>query len=578
MRRILLSGLGIALGVFARPALAQQFPGRPASPNGPTAVAADPTNRVRLGRPMAVPDAQPVTPGVTPAGLFTRRDTPGNNSNVPSPMPGGYPAPGSGGAPPGSPQPMGSPPAVTESRDGAPRGVPSGGYYPVTSYPTTGYQDPGYPVPGYAAPGYAGPGVAIGSPMPVPESGAVMVPSVGPTEGMAYPGGVCPEDPLFCAPAPGMAAIHRIRSRPGDFWFGAEYLAWWTKSTSYPTLAGTGAPVVTVVDGNAQVTTPVPVLGGNLGADNLHSGARFSLGYWFDESRIRGVESRFLFLFENNASYTASSAQYPVLGRPFINANVPVGQLSDIIGFPGFSAGSITVETQSSLWGAEVNYRRNLLAGQCGFCGRLDALVGFRYLNFQEQLKITEVGVLTGAPEALSDRAPLASATDLFKAENNFYGGQVGLAGEIRRGRFFVDARATIAFGTVFQTTEIGGGQLQAFPNGAIAPAAGGLLALPGANSGTYTQSKFAVLPEVGFNVGYQFTPRLRAFIGYDILYLSSVVRPAGMIDTTVDASRVPNFLVNPPPVLPGTPRPLPRSNTTDFFAQGINFGMTWSW
>ena len=84
--------------------------------------------------------------------------------------------------------------------------------------------------------------------------------------------------------------------------------------------------------------------------------------------------------------------------------------------------------------------------------------------------------------------------------------------------------------------------------------------------------------PVLGINLGYHITPHVRVFVGYNFLYLSSVLRAADTIDPFVDAGRVPNFLNNPPPILPGTPRPAPQFRETDFWAQGINFGIQWTW
>jgi hypothetical protein len=561
MRRVLLGGLGLALGVFGRPALAQQLPGRPAAPYGSTAPAQpEPTNRAaRLGRPEAVPTAEAPDPGVSPAGLVARGQAP--PGVVPSPLP--VPGPVVGGQPPIAnplPQPRRTDqqPAVTEVRDAGTRPAPVAQYTGGPFYPG---------------------GAGIGQPVGV-QDGPVMVPPVGPMDGS---GGImvptiCPDDPLCGGPAPGMEAINRVGGAD-RWWVSAEYLAWWTRSTQLPVLATTGPPITVTSANGSQVIPPpgVPILSGSFG-DTLHGGARFGIGYWFGDDYCRGIDARFLFLFRNGTGFTTNTTQFPVLGRPFFNVNTPVGPSADIVGFPGVANGGISAHLENSLWGAEVNYRRNLL-GVCNPCARLDGLVGFRYLNFKEQLTISEAGFIPpGSPLLATGRAPLAMATDQFRAENNFYGGQIGLVGEVHRGRWFVNGRASVAFGTVFQTAEINGGQLQGFPGGPVTASAGGLLALPGANIGTFTQNRFAVLPEVGLNVGYQFTPRLRMFVGYDFLYLSSVLRPANVIDPNVDAARIPNFMTSPPPPLPGIPRPAPQLRTTDFWAQGINFGMSWTW
>jgi hypothetical protein len=417
----------------------------------------------------------------------------------------------------------------------------------------------------------------VGTPVALPQ-GAVVVPSVVPGDpGMMGLPSVSPDDAIYGCPS-GMDAVTRVCGA-GKWWVSGEYLVWWTRSTQLPVLASTGAGTL-VTNGSTQVVPPptIPILSGSFG-ETLHGGARFSGGYWFGEHQCRGIDARLLFLFRSGTTFETNSNAFPVLARPFFNANTPGGPSADIIGFPGVSAGGLAVTLENSLWGAEVNFRKNLLGGVCAPCFRLDGLAGYRYLNFKEQLQITESGFLVPGSPLLAAGAPaFATATDQFRGENNFHGGQIGLVGELRRGRWFIDGRATIAFGTVFQTAEINGGQSAVFPNGTVTQSAGGLLALPGANIGTFNQNKFAVLPEVGINLGYQFTPRLRGFIGYDFLYLSSVVRPAGLIDPVVDAGRIPNFLTPPPPVLPGAPRPSPQMRTTDFFAQGINFGLSWTW
>ena len=140
-------------------------------------------------------------------------------------------------------------------------------------------------------------------------------------------------------------------------------------------------------------------------------------------------------------------------------------------------------------------------------------------------------------------------------------------------------AEPRCAFGVLDQVADITGGQTLTFANGTTTKTAGGLLALPGANIGVFDHHQFAVLPEVSLNIGYQLTSHTRLFIGYDFLFLGNALRPGGTIDTTVDAARIPNFpLPGAPAPLPGAPRPGPYFTTSDFFAQGINFGLQFRW
>ncbi|HEX4612320.1 MAG TPA: BBP7 family outer membrane beta-barrel protein [Urbifossiella sp.] len=532
MRRVLLGGLGLALGVLARPAVAQEA--RPGSAN--------PVQRAaRLGRPTAAPAADPgVTPvgGVVARGQMTGGPVSPAPPVVPTQMPGPMLVPGV------TPPVAGSPPSVTLSRD---------------PLPTAGLGAPTNPG------GLSGvvPGVPLGV---GPE---YIVPSVVP--GDCGPGGCPPPvlDPPLTAAGPHIPAMNRLFGLGADRgWVSAEYLAWWTKGAQVPPLVATG-----VIDptGQAGILSQQNLLAGPLG-QTLHSGVRVGGGYWFSDDQRRGVDGRLFYLFRNGSDYSVNSGQFPTLFLPFNNVNSPVGPTGNVVAAPGVAAGGIAVTLQNSLWGADVNYRRFLMGDACA---RLDGLAGFRYLNFTESLSITESAVLL--PTAPFS-APGGVVNDRFRAENNFYGGQFGLTGEVRRGRWFVDGRATIAFGTVSQTAEIAGGQARSLANGTTGLYAGGLYALPGANAGTFSQNKFAVLPEVGLNVGYHITPNLRVFVGYNFLYLSSVLRPGNVINPNIDAARIPNFALPGSPAPLAVPHPVPQLTTTDFFAQGISIGLQWTW
>lgn len=552
MRRVLLGGLGIALGVFARPAAAQEFPGRPAASYDLPTRSTPATRAARLGVPVAVPDAPPTSTGVTPAGVIFR----GQSAPLAQPYPTTAPvfigapqvAPG-GASPLPAPRPVDNTPSLTEIRGPVVNGAPVG--------------------PGVSA--------ALSSGIPTLDPGAATVPSVGPVD--CGPGIPCPQpslDPPLYGGAPrfpGMSRLMGLGAPSGRGWLSAEYLAWWTRSTQLPVIATTSSPAFNGIVGSGDTQS---IFGGSFG-QTLHGGARFSGGWWFSDDERRGIDARFMFLFRNGNEFAATTAAYPLLARPFFNANTPVGPFAEIVGAPGLATGGIAAVLENSLWGADVNYRR-FLAGSP--CYRLDGLMGFRYMNFTETLSITEAFTRTpGSPMTVGAPAMSGLINDRFRAENNFYGGQIGLVSETRSGRWFFNTRATIAFGTVQQTAQIAGGQALAFGPGLVAQYPGGLLALPGANAGTFSQNKFAVLPEIGFNVGYHITPHLRAFVGYNFLYLSSVLRASGTIDPVVDAARIPNFpLPGNPAVLPGTPHPAPQFRTTDFWAQGINFGLQWTW
>src|SRR5205823_3226983 len=103
-----------------------------------------------------------------------------------------------------------------------------------------------------------------------------------------------------------------------------------------------------------------------------------------------------------------------------------------------------------------------------------------------------------------------------------------------------LDLRGKLALGVTHQEINISGGQSLTNAAG-TAQALGGLLAL-NSNIGDFSRDRFSVVPELGVNVGYNLTPNLRAFCGYNFLYWSSVVRPGDQIDRGLDITRPPNF------------------------------------
>ena len=291
-----------------------------------------------------------------------------------------------------------------------------------------------------------------------------------------------------------------------------------------------------------------------------------------------------MWLISATASFSASTPPYPLLARPFFNVyggvfapNVGFGPSAEVVAGPGVATGTVTATMKSTVWGTEANYRR-FLAGNG--CSRLDLLVGYRYLDVREDLSITEsFARIPGSDFSVGGPAVLGFVSDRFRTENHFHGGQVGLAGSVQRGRWSVDSRATVALGTVFQSAEISGSQTLTLANGAVQTTPGGLLAVPGANIGRFSQTKFGVVPEVGVNLGYQLTSHMKVFVGYNFLYLSSAVRPGGVIDQNLDAARVPNLLA-PGSGAPqmGMARPMPQLNTSGYFVQGISFGLVYKW
>ena len=101
-----------------------------------------------------------------------------------------------------------------------------------------------------------------------------------------------------------------------------------------------------------------------------------------------------------------------------------------------------------------------------------------------------------------------------------------------------------------------------------------GLLAGPN-NSGMFERGKFAVSYELTLNLGYFVTDHCRVHVGHNFLWFSSALRPAQVIDPVVNDSGV-RFVASPP-MDPVNTRPFFNfaQFADDFFAQGIQWGVT---
>jgi hypothetical protein len=361
------------------------------------------------------------------------------------------------------------------------------------------------------------------------------------------------------------------------FYASAEYLLWWTKGFRVPPLVTSGTGAVPQdfrgILGSPDTTT---LFGNSRTSSGPSSGGRFYAGYNLDPCGLCAIEGGYFFLGNKNDRFNAAGGE---LSRPFFNINTGM-QDRELTSSPGTAPGdvfalngAITVQARSSLQGAEANVRK-LCCMDCNY--RLSALAGFRYLDLNEGLLIQEnVTSLKAIPGFdIFNPGNNIVVTDEFNTRNRFYGGQVGLDGVLQRGRWFVGGRAKLALGVTDQSINIAGSQVVTTPAGGVTTFNGGLLALP-SNIGHFSQSRFTFVPEVGMRVGYNVTDNIRVYVGYDILYWSSVVRPGDQVDLTLNVNQIPNFSANPVFSPPSTNvRPVVPFRTSDYIAHGINAGL----
>jgi hypothetical protein len=359
-------------------------------------------------------------------------------------------------------------------------------------------------------------------------------------------------------PAPVLAGVPDC-GPPGDFCLRANYLLWGIKGLQLPSLAIAGSS-------NPGHAGPVLVLGGSDLDNDVFHGGRFTAATVLNDAHTLFFEGGYFFLGNQSTHATLASPggpDSPILARPFFD--VLTGRESAVlVASPSLGAGGIKASASASLQGAEANAVCQLY---CCPRYRVEALVGFRYQDLSEDLGIRSAGAIAPGVALFGGRE--TGVIDQFITHNTFFGGQLGARAEYYWHHLVVNLRTDLALGGNAETIRVSGTTLTL--NGRKRTVAGGLLALP-TNSGRFHDSEFAVIPEVGIQLGYQFNPQVRAFVGYDFLYWSDVARPGDQIDSGVNPVRVPALRTAGP--LTGPARPAFSPQQTDFWAQGLEVGL----
>ena len=205
---------------------------------------------------------------------------------------------------------------------------------------------------------------------------------------------------------------------------------------------------------------------------------------------------------------------------------------------------------------AEVLLRRSFYNG-CR--GGLDFLVGYRYSRLDDGLMISQSSLDTGGAAPGSTTALF----DRFDTESRFHGAEFGFAWHRRWWCWSVELESKLALGNTNSEVVIDGQTTITDVLGATVVNPEGFLA-QSTNIGRFEQDEFAVIPELGATLLFDITCRLRATLGYRFVYWSQVARAADQIDLDLNLS-------DP---LVGAARPQFEFTTTDFWAQGLSFGL----
>jgi hypothetical protein len=355
---------------------------------------------------------------------------------------------------------------------------------------------------------------------------------------------------------------------PGNRWYvSADYLLWWIRGQPLPPLVTTSTNPFLPNAGALGAPGTIVEYGGNTVNGGPYSGARLTTGWWCDPEHDLGFEVSGFFLGSRTAQFQDFSNAQTFLARPFFNVDTGLPD-RQITSAPGVVAGGVVIDARTVLWGAEANIRSNLICGECGY---IDVLTGFRTLGLNESLNLNEtVGIVAGPFNGVS-----FNLLDQFRTSNQFYGGQVGAAGEWRIGRWSLDLTGKLGLGMTQQRVDItGGSSINNLGTVSVFPG-NGILAAP-TNDGHFTRDVFTVVPEIGFTLGYQVTEHFRLGLGYNFLYWSSVLRPGNQIDTALDPNQ---FATSNPTGTPtGAQHPAFVYYGSSFWAQGINVTAEFRW
>jgi len=380
----------------------------------------------------------------------------------------------------------------------------------------------------------------------LPEPNGLTRSTVYPSSALAMP------EPAASIPPPSRAYCDTCDEddAPARLWFQADYLLWFLRSDSLPPLVS-----VATSNGNGNVYPNGSINHGGF------SGVRGTAGMWLDDERTIGIEGGYFWLAPQHQTFGVASLGQVQYQRPVIMLN----DGNQIFNFPvsgGGIIGGITTDTKTSLMGAEANI---LIGGPDVKPDGFDFLVGFRYLDLSERVQINDTSGAIGFGTL--------SSYDRFTTRNQFYGGQIGTRIRVLFGENWrSDLGIKLALGGLQAEAESAGGTVL---QGTNAPPFGvpvGLLTAGTVRGMTQTRTVF--MPEVNWALTCRLSEHIRFTAGYNFLYLTEVLRPGGVVDTTVNTT----FIPFGPTAGSGIQHRGLRSDFTDLWAQGLNLGLSFEY
>lgn len=443
-------------------------------------------------------------------------------------------------------------------------------------------------------------------PAPVRTNGAVIsapaAEKAPPTPSMLMPTGCLTEPLPGGAVPPPEVRRPKLPCGPSDrFWMQNEAALWWVQGMHTPALLATSPPGTPGRQaGQLDLPGTQIVSGFQTVNTDTRIGYKLRMGGWLDDENRIGLEGNFFITSALGTSYGVNSNGLPLLGRPIQDAQSNA-QTTIPIAAPGLAGGSFAMTASSTgLLGAGVWLRENIFctgdpfntcqlcnsgpcgSGGCGSCGsgsrpdyycRVDSLLGYRYLRLADRLEIRDsVSNVTTQSDLLSSAAGMRTQSlDQFSTTNNFHGVDLGLIGQVQRGAWNLEVIGKVALGYQNAAVRISGARTVSDANGLFTTLPGGRLTQP-TNINSFGRTEPTAVPELGIKLGYQFSPNVRAYVGYTFLYWYHVVRAGDQVDVGLNR----DLLSANPATNPDLRRPTHLFVDNDIWAQAISFGFEW--
>lgn len=331
-------------------------------------------------------------------------------------------------------------------------------------------------------------------------------------------------------------------------WFGSvEVLLMFRAGDRLPALVTSGPGTDPATDGRLDQATTNILSGQEKILEELTPGGRLTIGRWLDGYKDRSLVGRLWLAGEqsDDDSFAQSS-----LARPFFNVTDALNESDDVlqVAFPGESVGQIDVRADTNVYGADLSIRQLRYKR---FGGTVDLLYGYQYVGLDESLSITSRSTSQTTADPFRPFGSMISTDDSFEIENDFHGGQVGIATNYREGCWSFSSLAKIGFGAIERKATLTG--------------TSGLLVQP-RNAGTHRDRTFGWSPELDFTFGWQKYPAFDLTFGYNLVVLTDALQLSGVVD--------PRLAVNLDAT--GTASPTSQFRYDTFYVHGLHFGLSY--